>query len=968
MRRMSRALMVIVALMMLASPLVSAEAEGTPPTSEEPPPAASSAEPDDGDITGEGLTDTGNPPDGSAGDGDPEADPGEGRDVGDPAPDTDGDADEEDDQDADDPADAPGTIGEATAENSPEAQAQSRGVMLLAAQTLTVTVVTSDEGGAVPTGTIVRVNESVERDQNWDSTTNTPVVFTMNGSRSGYSVSVPWESDYIGATGQVRLTSDGNNELTVTLLKKATVTVKLGPEGTDLAGTNVCLWGSVQGCQEWEAGTESLVFKVSPGEVEYAVTPPAESGLSPLIGTFTAESGAGIEQVFTLPTPATLNVTVVPVEGIPVPADLNVVVTPSVEGYLEWTGDDLTFRVTPGEVTYRVNLSGTGIRDVRGTITVAPGESADLEIRLQPKDPATLRVYVLTADNEPVPDGTEICVDLAAPDLGDAVNNECQTLTGDFVTFALGQGWADVTVTPPAGSGYEAETETFWTILDQTRRVVFTLERTTPALPGDVEMTISREGGGALNMGEVGVGCLHTGAFGTVPGFDCIREENRSIDAGGRAILQWDELTPGTYNYTVPLLTSEYGVGHGTLTVTAGETTKVSVVIPEDVEHDEANLIIDVMFIDGSPLPEGTIVCAFPYHEGESGEDEEAMLEKYCEQWTGVPVSFALPATLAGYGALLPGGNPEEPGMHVVHLSPGETREVTVTFLPETFDAGITHTVSDDAPQSGETVTYTIRTWGNDQNQGAATLAAQLLWFDFEVTNILPAELTDITVACSGTYTPAFPGPCAEVVDGVLAVAGEFHDPGRFAEAPRYFNTIITVTGTITGDPGTIVSNTACLDHDWRSEEPTGIICATATLTIAEPVDDPGDPTGPEDPEDPTDPTDPEDPADPEDPTDPEDPEDPTEPEDPEDPEDPVVPGTPTPTEPGTPAPSDPGTPTSADPEPTAAPKAGAVVTSLPKTGHGGGAGSTLAILAGLAAAVLLGGTGLIVRSRQPER
>src|SRR5690606_26676490 len=196
----------------------------------------------------------------------------------------------------------------------------------------------------------------------------------------------------------------------------------------------------------------------------YDVTPPSDSGLAIVEGTWDIAQGASVSQTVTLQVATTLTVTVVTSDGGELPEYVEIYIAASPEGWRYFNGEPLTYTVAPGPVEYSVYPGGDNdlYRDVSGTVTVAEDGSTVLEIVLEPMDPGILRVYVQAEDGQPAPAGTQVCVSMPSPWVGDPVEDMCQTWTSGSVAFALGEGEAFVTVTPPDGSGFAAETESFY--------------------------------------------------------------------------------------------------------------------------------------------------------------------------------------------------------------------------------------------------------------------------------------------------------------------------------------------------------------------------------------------------------------------------------------------------------------------------------------------------------------------------
>jgi hypothetical protein len=864
--------------------------------------------------------------------------------VVDPQPDGDGAVTPEAEE-GDEPATTP--------ESSPQTQAQSRAgdVEIMATRFVTIDLVTWD-GGAVPAGTQVCIWNSEEWCQPWEGEALTFSPFSRDVE---FWVEVPSDSDYDEVEGWLIVPTGAPTLQTITLHKKATVefSVEVAGGGSVPAGTEVCVWGSDEGCLDWE-GT-ALTFSVPPGTVEYEVRPGSGSGFANAFGTIDVAPGASVAHTATLEAPGTLNVTVVTADGGTLPGYVDVTVPQSLEYWGYYEGTPLTFHVTPGDVAWEVYLPwDSRYHETSGTISVASGESVDLVITLEPKDPGSLRVYLSTDLRQPVPAGTVVCIDMPAPESGDPIEGLCQTATGDSVFFPdLDRGDVDVTVTPPLGSGYLGGTWTYHVELGQTTRVWVALETGEEAFDATVEMTIRMSDGSPA---------LFDGAACLVPGTadelyleliylgECIPPGDWTDNPDGSVTLGF-QVPAGTYQY---FATSTDGLhwAQGTVTAVSRDVTSVEIVFNAEPGSEKAIINASVETLVGEPVPAGTMLCVVGLGEAIGGDDE---ILEFCHLWTGAPIVVEVNAGPIVVAAIPPEDSDYRMGLGSIYkiVRPGQSYDETVILYPYEFDAGIEMIVSDEAPQSGDTVTYTIRAYGSAPMYArmAESGEAEL---SFEITDVLPDELSDMTVTCSGTFLPSVPsGTCADLEGNNLSVFGMYWLDG-------VFDVTVTVTGTITGEPGTVVTNTAYLhtrsygedvnsnDLDVNMVASTSLSAplfqiapdlpsASATLVIAGQV--PVDPTPTPDPTpsptpDPVDPT----------PSPTPDPVDPT--------PDPAEPGgTPTPGQ--TPAPG----------ETPAAAETPAAVTALPNTGAGGNSVAPMLTILTLAAASLLAMGGMVIRS-----
>jgi outer membrane biosynthesis protein TonB len=834
-----------------------------------------------------------------------------------------------------------------TPASTPQMQSRAGDMQTLDAGYSVVVNLTTSDGAAVPAGTEVCVWNSDEYCEVW---AGTDLTFHLWSDYSGYDVNLPLGSGYSETDGYVYPSSAEPLALNIVLQKMSTVTLSLVADGgaTVPNGTEVCLYGDRTGeCQDW-AGTP-LTFIVDGGNVSYNVSPDQGTGLAWTEGSFTVEPGADVTKEITVPVAATINVEVVTADGEPLPDFVWVYLDPSFEGGQDYVGDPLQFTVAPGKVYFGVSFWGGNDRylEATGTFSIAPGATDTLTITLQPAGPGSVHVYLSTDLGVPVPAGTEVCVEMPEPEAGDPIDVSCQEVSGSSVFFTgFDRGYALITVTPPEGSGLEGGSWEYWVELGETTRVWVELASTEDAYNATVEMTIRMADGSAVPTNNLEA-CLTPGTLDSIFFMQrgCFSPEDSIVNPDG-SITAFFTVPAADYSYLVYSGNLASFV-LGTVTTVGNTTTQVDVTLP--VTGDDfgtATLEIDVVTVDGQPVPDGTMVCVgLP----------EGNIEELCQVWTGSPLILEVPAGIVLMVAIPPDDSGYRPGVNSYYkfVEPGGTYNEVITLYPYDLETGITMSVSDEAPQSGDEVTYTIRAYGSSpmytlrSDSGEAQIS-------FEITDVLPQELSNITVSCGGSYFPSVPGwDCYDLDGNTLTVFGEYWITG-------VFDMTVTVTGTITGEPGTVVTNTAYVSNQpWRGEDRLAktenlvastnlsgiafqvvpdVISASATLVIAgqvpvDPTPTPGVTPTPEPGVTPS-------PV-------------PTE-----------VPVDPTPDPTGTPAPGVTPTPAPVDPSDPATPAPDGKVTSLPKTGSGNGLDASFALYGMLAITALLLVGGVAVRVR----
>lgn len=804
----------------------------------------------------------------------------------------------------------PGT--RSAAETRIAAGEPSSPVEAAAASTLVIQLTTAD-GGEIPAGTEVCV-DSTEGCQAW---AGTALTFTPGYNGPYYAVYVPDGSGYSDAYGSVFIPTGQTLTRTVVLQPVSTVQVDVTAAGGAAVpdGTEVCVDfdNGNSSCETWVGTT--LEFTGNAGSGSIAVYPPDGSGFAPMFATFFVAAGATMQVPVELQAPGTLVITVVTADGGALPEDIELSVTPSDEGWATYDGP-VTFSVSPGVVTYRADVWGwTAYNDAYGAVEVGPGETVGIVVELQPKGPGVLKVYPTLENGQPAPAGTEVCVSMIEPHVGDPVEDLCQTFYGGYLAFELGEGWANVRVSPPEGSQLSSGKDSFYVELGHTTRAVMVLTPTLEAMDGALDITVRAEDGARLGGGaEL---CLQPGAsvlLGT-----CLVPYNTLYNEDGSVTYLFD-LVGGEYSYQA-FASGPYIWEQGTVTVVSGETTSLDIVLASNQDAEPVTLVLSIVTFDGAPVPDGTVACWGSLYVN---------TEEQCALWEGEPLTVAATPGLVIYGA----APPEESGYLFAYnaiprlVAPGETVEVEVVLFPRDTTTFISKTVSDESPRSGDTVTYTIRAAGIANGFGPLSYGYEAR-VDFEIFDMLPPNITDVEISCSGSFFESVPGSCYELDGPNLTVFGQ----AGFGA----YDITITVTGTITGEPGEVVSNTACVTTGrmievsaadigaMHHDGPDSLVCDTADLTIAEDAVEPSPSPSPS--------------------------------ATPGTPEPTATPGTPAPT--GTPAPGTTPSPAAETPASTTTPQA---VVALPNTGDGGGAAGTMLLAAGLGIAALLATAGAFVR------
>lgn len=260
-----------------------------------------------------------------------------------------------------------------------------------------------------------------------------------------------------------------------------------------------------------------------------------------------------------------------------------------------------------------------------------------------------------------------------------------------------------------------------------------------------------------------------------------------------------------SFSTTVVRADVERGFHEFTVTVTSDNTAPESATITHPVAPFVAGRhLIDVTTADLGPagVPDGTRVCVKPY--GHSGTFD-------CQIWTDSTLTFdeEMSDGAAALGTLLfvepPTGSGYSTVLMALPTTQGADFPVTATLLPLPPGAAVIRkTVDKPEIQSGELVTYTIAGTVSGGGDGAPT---------FVVEDLLPIGFTIGSVTCAGDFTPFLVnGECYTPMDlsgdGVYDYVRVQGDAIDTVETAAY---TITVTGTLTGSPGTSQANLACV-------------------------------------------------------------------------------------------------------------------------------------------------------------
>lgn len=550
-----------------------------------------------------------------------------------------------------------------------------------------------------------------------------------------------------------------------------------------------------------------------------------------------------------------------------------------------WTGTPLSFTVPAGEYTVSFDqFDESYYTDTNTTVTVGEGETVDLTLTLEPRQPSTLRLYVSTDTGVPVPAGTEACVYQDATAFTPEVDT-CQDVTGlAFADFAVNEGWVDFTVTTPADSGFAGTSEQIWVPGGTVYRDYAVL---VDDADGTVTIDVATEDGVTLN-GAPDI-CFQR-ADEPLEYCSWVGNPEFDNDGGGNYTFQ---VPAGTWTWAVQpsFMDNVYLPVSGTVTVADGDQLVIEATLPLRTEADQAIVSVSVRTFDGAEVPAGTEVCV------------SDVISANCVTWEGEVLDLDVAAGPVSLNVVPPDDSGYTGYTQFMPLvATGETRAIDAVVYRLDTPLTLEKTVSNTEPESGDTVVYRIHAYGPA--------------YEFLIEDELPVELTDVTVTCSGSFSSELPGACYESYDGMIVVPG-------IAGNMSFMDVTIEVTGTVTGDAGTTVSNTACVtSFVWTGDE---VACDVASLVIAETLLPTPDPTETPDATVTPDPT-----------------------------------GTPT-TPDTTPVPSVTPAPTQPAPAETpTAPAAPSPVTALPNTGDAASSSAPLALIVALTSAAVLAGAAAV--------
>lgn len=460
-----------------------------------------------------------------------------------------------------------------------------------------------------------------------------------------------------------------------------------------------------------------------------------------------------------------------------------------------WYGEPLTFTVPAGDYIVSFDMwEDSYYTDTLMPVSVLTGETVDVTLTLEPRQPGTLRLFISTDTAAPVPAGTVACVQQDATDYTDAIDT-CLPVESGVVDFVVNEGWVDVSVVTPDGSGFYGTSAQVWATGGTVSREYLVLEDDADAV---VIIDVATEDGQILN-GHPSV---------------CLQRVNTSLGhCQWVSIPTYDNDGGFNYEYHVPEGTwtwvvspsmhdaSRYLPVSGTVTVAFGDEITIEATLPLRSENDEARVTVDVITFGGEPAPNGTVVCV----------TDDLMEGPECRAWNGDLQDYQV----AAGNVIVDVQAPDESGYSdfftVMPLVPtGDQILVQAILYPLDLPLTMQVEVSDPEPQAGDLVTF----WLTARGPG----------FEFVIEDVLPDALTDVSIWCSGEYTSLLPGGCAEIVNGTMMVPG-------FARNGEFIDMTIHVTGTIVGEPGTEITNQACVTvFHWTGNE---IACDAASLRIA---------------------------------------------------------------------------------------------------------------------------------------
>jgi hypothetical protein len=363
------------------------------------------------------------------------------------------------------------------------------------------------------------------------------------------------------------------------------------------------------------------------------------------------------------------------------------------------------------------------------------------------------------------------------------------------VDFTVNEGWADISVTTLPDSGFAGTSDMVWVTGG-------TIYRDYLVLIDDHDATVT-----------IDVATEDGGLLVAAPEI-CLQHANDSLEH-----CRWTNQPTydddGGFNYAFRLPAGEwtwivepswgdaptYLPVTGTVTVVDGEDVVIEATFPLRAEADLATLTVDVTTFDGATVPADTMICV----------SDALPTEAECLYWTGSSVTFTVATGPVSLAVWAPDGSNYSMFVESIPLvATGENRAVNAVLYLLDTPLTMNMTVSDALPDSGDTITYTLHAYGPA--------------LEFLIESSLPAGLTDIVVTCQGLFFSELPTSCYEFMAGELVVPGA-------AGNGQILDVIVTITGTITGAPGDVITNEACVTaFDWTGDE---VACGAATLQIA---------------------------------------------------------------------------------------------------------------------------------------
>ncbi|HVL25345.1 MAG TPA: hypothetical protein VM450_14745 [Thermomicrobiales bacterium] len=202
-------------------------------------------------------------------------------------------------------------------------------------------------------------------------------------------------------------------------------------------------------------------------------------------------------------------------------------------------------------------------------------------------------------------------------------------------------------------------------------------------------------------------------------------------------------------------------------------------------ETEPASVTVNVTTADDSPIPAETTICV----------ETPVTAEPACSAAGASSETFGVAAGVFYYYVFAPGHAPVMGSGEVVA---GDTAEVDVVLVPEVeSDIHITKTASDESPLPGDRISYEIHVWGTTPSE-----------MPIQFVDLVPAELSEVRVSCE-LITGWTDGPsCAYPYDG--RIVGSIM-PDDYNDDSDVFEMVVTVTGTVSTDPGVTFTNIACV-------------------------------------------------------------------------------------------------------------------------------------------------------------